>query len=52
MPQAATARPAGGAAAEADSIPAAVTEYRKEVSDGGRAQRPGGSSRAAGHVHM
>lgn len=35
MPEASTARPAGCAVAEANSIPTVVAEYRKEVPDGG-----------------
>lgn len=52
MPEAAAARPVGGAVAEANSIPAAVAEYREEMPDGGREQRPAGCSRASGHVYM
>ena len=52
MPEAATTRPVGGAVAEANSIPAAVEEYRKEVPDGGQDQRPTDDSGASGHVHM
>lgn len=52
MQKVAAARPAGGAAAEADSIPAAAAEYREEVSEGRRKQRAATHSRASGHVYM
>lgn len=52
VPEAAAARPVGGAVAEANSIPAAVAEYREEMPDGGRERRPAGCSRASGHVYM
>lgn len=52
VPEASAAWPAGGAAAEAHSIPSVVAEHGKEVSDGGRDQRPAECCRASGHVYM
>lgn len=52
MPEAASARPAGGAVAEANSIPAVVAEHCEEVPDGGRDQRPAGYSGTSGHIYM
>lgn len=52
VPQAASAWPVGGTAAETNSIPAAVAEHCKEVSGGGREQRPAGGGRASGHFYM
>lgn len=52
VPEAASARPAGGAVAEANSIPAVVAEYCEEVPDRGRDQRPAGYSGTSGHIYM
>lgn len=52
MPKASPARLAGGAAAEANSIPAAVAEYCKEMSEGGRNPRAGTYSRTSGQIDM
>lgn len=52
VPEASAAWPAGGAAAEAHSIPSVVAEHGKEVSDGGRDQRPAECCRASGHIYM
>lgn len=52
MPQAAAARPAGGALAEAHAVPAAAAERCQEVPGGGGGTRPAGRRGASGHVDM
>lgn len=52
VPEASAAWPPGGAAAEAHSIPSVVAEHGKEVSDGGRDQRPAECCRDSGHIYM